>query len=119
MDRVVADTEDNAADAMAEEAAEDNRVEDEVHLHRRRNTTTYPRSVDRLPHYSAEEQLHSMPQILSNDTTIGIIVSCADSTWNMGIHQQHAHVIGKRLDTRRDAPGRMYSSTSRLDTPHH
>ena len=38
VDRVVA-----AADAMADEAAEDDGVEDEVHLRRRRKTTTYPR----------------------------------------------------------------------------
>jgi hypothetical protein len=34
VDRVGADTEDNAADAMAYKAAEDDGVEDEVHLRR-------------------------------------------------------------------------------------
>ena len=118
MDRVGADTEDNVADAMADEAAEDNGVEDKVHLRRRRNTTTYPKLVDRLVHYLAEEQLHSMPQIPSNGSTIGIIVSCVDLTWKMDIHLQHAHVIGESRGIRRDAPDRMYSSTSRQDTTH-
>ena len=119
MDRVVADTKDNEADAMADEAVEDDGVEDEVHLRRRRNKTTYPRPADRLPHYSVEEQLHSMPQTLSNGTTIGIIVSRVDLTWKMGIHRQHVHRIGERLGTRRDATDRMYSSTSRPDMLHH
>jgi len=113
VDRVVA-----AADAMADEAAEDNGVEDEVHLRRRRKTTTYHRSVGRSLHYSAEEQHHSMPPIPSNNTTIGIIVSRVDLTWKMDIHLQHAHVIGESLGTRRDATDRMYSSTLRPDMLH-
>ena len=117
MDRVGADTEDSVADAMADQAAVDVGVEDEVHLCRRRKTTTYPRLVDRLPHYSAEEQHHRMPQILSNGTTIGIIVSCADLMWKMDIHLQHAHMVGENLGTRRDATDRMYSSTLRPDMP--
>ena len=64
VDRVGAVTEDSVADATADEAAVDNGVEDEVHLRRRRKTTTYPRSVDRIPHYLAEEQHHSMHQTL-------------------------------------------------------
>ena len=113
MDRVV-----TAADAMADKDAEDNRVEDGVHLCRRRKTTTYPRSVGRSLHYSAEEQHHSIPQILSNDTTIGIIVSHVDLTWKMDTHLQHAHGIGKSLGTRRDATDRTYNSTLRLDILH-
>ena len=75
----IVDRAEAAADAMANEDAEDDGVEDKVHLRRRRNKTTYPRPADRLPHYSVEEQLHSMPQTLSNGTTIGIIVSRVDS----------------------------------------
>ena len=118
MDRVAADIMDNVADATEDEDVVDNKVEDEVHLRRRRKATTYPGLVDRLPHHSAEEQLHSMPQIQSNGSTIGIIVSCVDLTWKMGIHLQHAHMIGENLGTRRDATDRTYSSTSRPDTPY-
>ena len=118
MGRVGADTEDNVADAMADKASEDNGVEDVVHLHRRHNTTTHPRLVDRLTHYSAEKKRHSMPQTLSSGTTIGITVSCVDLTWKMDTHLQHAHMIGENLGTSRDATDRMYSSTSRPDTPH-
>jgi len=113
VDRVVA-----AADAMADEAAVDDRVEDKVNLRRQRKKTTYPRLVDRLPHYLEEEQHHSIPQILSNGTKIEIIVSGVDLTWKMDIHLQHAHMIGENLGTRRDATDRMYSSTLRPDIPH-
>jgi hypothetical protein len=113
VDRAVA-----AADAMADEAVEDDKEEDEVHLRRRRKTATYPRSVDRLHHCLEEEQRQCIPQIPSNDTTIGITVSHVDLTWKMDIHLQHAHKTGESRGTRRDAPDRMYSSTLRPDTPH-
>ena len=113
MDRVVA-----AADEMAGEAVEDDGEEDEVHLHRRRKTATYLRSGVRSPHCSVEEQHQCMPQILSNDTTIGITVSRVDLMWKMDIHLQHAPGIGENLGTKKDAPDRMCSSTLRPDTPH-
>ena len=59
------DTEDKgvaALDAMADKVAEDNEAVDEVHLHRRRKTRAYPKSVGRLPHYSEEGQHHSLPR---------------------------------------------------------
>jgi hypothetical protein len=93
-------------------------VEDEVHLLRRRRTTTYLRSVVRLPHSLVEEQDHSMPRTLLNVSIIGIIVSHAASTLKMDIHLQHAHRIGKKLGTRRGATDRMYSSTLRPDMLH-
>ena len=114
MDKVAA-----AADAMADEAAEDDGEEDEVHLRRRRKTETYPRSVDRLPQYSEGEQHQCTPQTLSNDTIIGIIVSRVDSTWRMDTHPQLAHVIGENLDTKKDAPDRIYSSTLQPVMLHH
>jgi hypothetical protein len=41
-------------DAMADKVVEDDKAEDEVHLHRQRTTTTYPKLVGNLPHYSEE-----------------------------------------------------------------
>ena len=107
-----------AADAMEDEDAEDDGVEDEVHLRKQRKTTTYHKLVGRSLHYLVEEQHHSMPQTPSNDTTIGIIVSCVDLTRKMDTHLQHARAIGGSLGIRRDATGRMYNSTLRLGTMH-
>ena len=119
MERVEADTEDSVADAMVEEAAVEDGVEDEGHLRRRRKTTSYPSLGDRSPHYSAAEHQHNTPRILSNDTTIGIIVSHAASTWKMDILLRHAHMIGENRGTRKDATDRMYNSTLRPDMRHH
>jgi hypothetical protein len=59
-----------------------------------------------------------MPQILSNVTIIGIIVSHVALMWKMDIYPQHAHKIGKKLGTRRDATDRIYSSTLQPDMLH-
>jgi len=118
VDRVEADTEDSVANVTADRDAADNGVEEEVHLRRQRKTTTYHRLVGRLTHYLADEQHHSMPQILSNVTIIGIIVSHVALAWKMDIHLQHAHRIGKNLGTRRDATDRIYSSTLQPDMLH-
>ncbi len=103
----IVDRAEAAADAMADEDAEDDGVEDEVHLRKRRKTTTYHQSAGRSLHYLAEEQHHIMPRTPSNDTTIGIIVSRVDLTWKMDTHLQPAHAIGGSLGIRRDATGRM------------
>ena len=118
MDKVPEDKEDNAGDVTADVDAVGDGVEDEAHLHRRQRTTTYLRSVVRSPHYSVEEQDYSMPQTLSNDSIIEIIVSHAASMWKMGIHPQHAHRIGESMGTKRSAPDRTYNSTLRPDTMH-
>jgi hypothetical protein len=47
-----------AVDAMADKVAEDDEAEDEVLLHRRRKTTTYPKSAGRLPHYVDRGLVH-------------------------------------------------------------
>ena len=114
----IVDRAEAVADAMADEDAENDGVEDEVHLRMRRKTTTYHKLVCRSLHYSVEEQHHSMPQTPSNDTTIGIIVSCVDLTWKMDTHLQHAHAIGRYRVIRRVATDRIYNSTLRLDTMH-
>jgi hypothetical protein len=116
--KVPADTEDSAVDVTMDADEVDDGVEDEVHLHRRRRTTTYLRSVDRLPHSLVEEEEHSMPRTLLNVSIIGTIVSHAALTLKMGIHLQHAHKIGENLVTRKGATGIMYSSTLRLDMLH-
>jgi hypothetical protein len=114
----IVDRAEAAADAMEDEDAEDDGVEDEVHLRKQRKTTTYHKLVGRSLHYLVEEQHHSMPQTPSNDTTIGIIVSCVDLTWKMDTHLQHARAIGGSLGIRRNATDRMYNSTLRQDTTH-
>ena len=111
MDRVAEDIMDNKADAMADVEAVEDGAEDEDHLRRRRRQTTYLKSADRLPHSLVEEPHHYMPRTLSNVTIIGIIVFHVASTWKMDIHQQHAHMIGKNLGTKRAAIDRMYIST--------
>ena len=93
-------------------------VEEEVHLLRRRRTTTYLKSVDRSPHSLVEEQDYSMPRIPLNASIIGIIVSHAGLTLKMGIHPQHAHGIGGRQATRKGATETIYSSILRPDTLH-
>ena len=118
MDKVPADTEDSVVDVTVDADEVDDGVEDEVHLRRRRRTTTYLKLVDRSHHSSVEEQDHSMPRIPLNASIIGIIVSHVGSTLKMGIHLQHAHRIGENPDTRRDAADRMCNNTLRPDTLH-
>jgi hypothetical protein len=118
VDKVPADTKDSVVDATMDADEVDDGVEDEVHLRRRRSTTTYHKSVDKSPHSSVEERDYSMPRIPSNATIIGIIVSHVGSMLKMGIHPQHAHRIGENLDIRRDVTGRMCNNTLRLDTLH-
>ena len=59
-DSLVVDTEDNVETAMADEAKEEDGAEDVVHLRRQRNKSAYPKPAARSPHYSVEEQHHSM-----------------------------------------------------------
>ena len=62
VDRVAADTADkpveHTVDKTVDVDAVDAGVEDVVHLLRQFRATTYLRSEDRLPHYSAEEKEH-------------------------------------------------------------
>jgi hypothetical protein len=96
----------------------DDEVEDVVRLRRPHKTISYHRSGDRSHRYSAEERACSMPRTPSKDTTIGTIVSPVGTTWRMGTHRQHAHMIGENLDIRRDVTGRMWNNTLRWDTQH-
>ena len=118
MDRVAADTTDNEVVHTEDVEGVDAVVEDVDHLPRQHRMQIYLRLAVNLHHFSVEEQERRQHQILSNDSTIGTIVSRADSASRMGIHPQHAHGIGKKLDTRKGATEIMYSSTLRPATMH-
>ena len=117
-DRVAVDTTDNKVVHTEDAEGVDAGVEDADHLPRQHKMQIFLRSAVNLHHFFVEEQEPSHHQILSNDSTTGTIVSCADSTLRMGIHLQHAHGIGKKLDTRKGATETMYNSTLRPDTLH-
>ena len=119
MYRVVADTRDNEVVHLEDaEGVVAIGEEDVFHFPKRHRITPYPRSAVNPHHFLVEEQERRHHQILSKDSTIGTIVSRAYLTSRMGIHLQHAHGIGERLDTRKGATETMYSSTLRPDMLH-